>query len=191
MTLLTLSDADARYPARVRQRLGANAPAQITALGNLGLLGLPMTALFCSTRSPGNVILATHDQAARWRDDGRCIISGFHSPIEKECLLILLRGNQPIIICPARGLVSMRVPADWKEPLAKSRLLVLSAFGSTEKRATRNLASDRNRIVAALADEVVFAHVTPGGHLDALRKVVANWSTPHRTIAGTSASNPI
>jgi predicted Rossmann fold nucleotide-binding protein DprA/Smf involved in DNA uptake len=187
MTLLTLTGADARYPARLRERLGADAPPQITALGSLDWLALPKTALFCSARSPGNVILAAHDQAARWRDKGRCIISGFHSPIEKECLLILLRGNQPVIICPARGIENMRVPPDWKKPLADSRLLILSAFGASEKRVTKNLASDRNRIVAALADEVVFAHAAPGGDLDELKRLVQTWSIPYHVLNGSSS----
>ena len=79
-----LNAADACYPALLRDRLGANAPSQLTALGNLGLLALRKTALFCSARCPGSAILAAYDQAARWRDERRCIISGFHSPVEKE-----------------------------------------------------------------------------------------------------------
>jgi hypothetical protein len=62
-----------------------------------------MAALFCSARCPGRAILAAHDQAALWRDEGRCVVGGFHSPVEEECLRILLRGRQPVIVCPARG----------------------------------------------------------------------------------------
>jgi len=47
----------AEYPAHLLQRLGADAPPILTALGNLDLLALPKTALFCSARCPGNVIL--------------------------------------------------------------------------------------------------------------------------------------
>src|SRR5580698_11441850 len=105
---------DARYPAR----LPVGASPQLSAFGNLNLLALPKTALFCSARCPGQAILAAYDQAARWRDAGRCIISGFHSPVERECLRILLRGSQPVIICPARSLEKMRLPADWQKTLA-------------------------------------------------------------------------
>jgi predicted Rossmann fold nucleotide-binding protein DprA/Smf involved in DNA uptake len=56
---------DPRYPARLRQRLGTDAPPDLTALGNLDLLFRPMTALFCSARCPGNVILRAYDQAAQ------------------------------------------------------------------------------------------------------------------------------
>jgi len=151
----------------LRERLGADAPQALTALGNFDLLALPKTALFCSARCPGKVILTTYDQAAKWRDTGRCVISGFHSPVEKECLRILLRGSQPIIICPARSL-PQRPPPEWKNPLAAGRLLVLSAFAATAKRVTAELATRRNEFVAALADELHICHATPGGHLDTL-----------------------
>jgi predicted Rossmann fold nucleotide-binding protein DprA/Smf involved in DNA uptake len=152
------------YPSRLLQRLTTDAPSSLSVLGNPHLLALPKTTLFCSARCPGKVILTAYDQAARWRDEGRCVISGFHSPVEKECLQILLRGSQPIIICPARAL-PQRVPPEWKKPLEAGRLLVLSGFAATEKRVTAELAGRRNKLVAALADEVWFAHITPGGQM--------------------------
>ena len=169
---VSLTFADARYPARLRERPGPNAPGQLSALGNLDLLAQPKTALFCSTRCPGQAILRAYDQAAKWRDEGRCIISGFHSPVEKECLRILLRGSQPIIICPARALPK-RVPVEWREPLANGRLLILSCFTPEESRPTTELATRRNELVAALANEVWFAHITSGGQMERLVKKFA------------------
>ena len=61
--------------------------------------------------------------------------------MEKECLQILLRGSQPIIICPARTL-PQRVPPDWKKPLGAGRLLVLSAFTATANRVTAELGKE-------------------------------------------------
>jgi hypothetical protein len=53
------------------------------------------------------------------RGAGIPIIGGFHSPMEKECLDLLLRGQQPIVICPARSIQGMRIcgfpqPGDWR-----------------------------------------------------------------------------
>ena len=172
-----ISRRDPSYPACLRERLGADAPPALAALGNLDLLALPKTALFSSARCPGKVILATYDQAAKWRDAGRCVISGFHSPVEKECLQILLRGTQPVIICPARAL-PQRVPSDWKKPLTADRLLILSAFTATANRITAALAARRNEFVAALADEVFIAHATVGGHLEKLIPRLRGWSIP-------------
>jgi len=161
--------------------MGADAPARFTALGNLDLLSLPKTALFCSARCPGDVILSAYDQASRWRDARRCVISGFHSPVEQECLRILLRGCSPIIICPARALPK-RIPADWQKPLAEGRLLILSAFSETDNRPTKELATRRNEIVAALADEAWFVYITPGGKSDCLRQKIERWSIPIKSI---------
>jgi len=186
MTIRTLNADDTRYPARLRERLGDEAPAQLSALGNLELLALPKTALFCSVRCPGHVILTVYDQAARWRDTGRCVIGGYHSPVEKECLRILLRGSQPIIICPARTL-PQRVPPEWRQPLASGRLLFLSIFRAGEKRITAELATRRNEFVAALADEVWFAHITPGGQAERLTHRLAEWrGIVMRDDAGTA-----
>lgn len=164
---VVISQADARYPARLRERLGSSAPDQLFALGNLDLLALPKTALFCSARCPGDAILRAYDQAARWRDEGRCVISGFHSPVEKECLKILLRGDAPVILCPARGLLQ-RLPAQQAIAAAGGRLLFLSCFPASERRVTTALAARRNELVAALADETWFAHVEPGGQMERL-----------------------
>jgi predicted Rossmann fold nucleotide-binding protein DprA/Smf involved in DNA uptake len=96
------------------------------------------------------------------RDAGVAVIGGFHSPMEKECLNLLLRGKQPIVICPARGLQRMRIPPAWKTPLESGRLLILSPFGEEHRRVTADLAAQRNQFVAALADKVFIAHAATG-----------------------------
>lgn len=170
-----LRAGEAGYPAILLSRFGSAAPCLLSALGNIDLLSLSKTALFCSARCPGSAILAAYDQAANWRDSGRCIISGFHSPVEQECLRILLRGKQPIIICPARSLPK-RIPTEGRQPLADGRLLILSAFPETATRVTADLAHRRNEIVAALADVAYFAHITPGGDIERLSKSMAAWT---------------
>jgi predicted Rossmann fold nucleotide-binding protein DprA/Smf involved in DNA uptake len=165
----------------LRERLGADAPPRLTAFGNLDLLALPKTALFCSARCPGSAILRAYDQAAQWRDEGRCVISGFHSPVEKECLRILLRGRQPIIICPARALPK-RIRPEWQTALDAGRLLLLSAFSETQTRITTDLARRRNEFVAALADEAWFAHITPGGQAERLARRLTAWRVPFSTL---------
>ncbi len=179
----TIVISDTRYPPRLRVRLGADAPDMLTTHGQLDLLVLPKTALFCSGRCPGSAILRAYDQAAHWRDAGRCVISGFHSPVEQECLRILLRGTSPIIICPARSLPK-RIPAEWKAPLSEERMLILSMFPSGESRITSALATRRNELVAALADDVWFAHIDDGGRVkelaDKLQLMGISMATTHQ-----------
>jgi hypothetical protein len=149
---------------------------QVSLSGQLGsLLVLPKTALFCSARCPGDAILRACDAARQWRDENRCVIRGFHSVVEKEGRRILLRGNQPIIICPARSLEKFRLPTDWKEPLARGRLLLLSYFAAAHRRVTAELAARRNESVAAIADKVWFAHIAPGGKMRRPANKVVAW----------------
>src|ERR1035437_1698385 len=136
------------YPAALLRGLAGSTPPVLHALGNLALLGQPLTALFCSAKCPGHLILPAYDLAASWRDAGRAVISGFHSPVEKECLRILLRGACPIVIGPARSLAGFRIPAEWQPHLSAGRLLVVSCFPSGPRRVTAETAHRRNEFVA-------------------------------------------
>ena len=68
------------------------------------ILGRPKIALFCSVKCPGKLILQTYDLVRQFRQDGTLVISPFHSPMEQECLRILLRPPHPVIWALARGL---------------------------------------------------------------------------------------
>lgn len=142
--------------------------------GNLQLLEEPLTALFCSSQCPGDLILKTYDLARSIRDAGVAVIGGFQTPMEKECLRLLLRGNQPVVVCPARSIDNMRVSRDWRGPLREGRLLVLSPFSETVRRATAESAAQRNELVASLATRVFIAHAARGSKTESFaRKLTA------------------
>ena len=151
----------------------------VSAIGNIELLKHEnKLGLLCSRACPGEMILKTYDLMQRSRDEGRCVISGFHSVVEKDCLRILLRGKQPIIICPARSLVGIRLPTEWKQGLEQKRLLLLSASSENLRRPTKHVAQQRNELVVALADEVFIAHKAPGGQMARLSQRITVRGTP-------------
>lgn len=178
----TVRPTDACWPACLGARLGASAPAALQAIGPLPILATRKTALFCSARTPGAAILRAHDAARRMRDEGTTVISGFHSPIERECLRILLRGKQPIIVCPARAIGTMRMPAECRSAFNAGRLLFLSPFAAQPKRVTRESARRRSEIVAALADHAFIGHVTPGGQTERFAEMLKRWGVPHEIV---------
>jgi predicted Rossmann fold nucleotide-binding protein DprA/Smf involved in DNA uptake len=175
MTLTGIERADARYPSVLRKYLGDKAPERIYALGDLDILRQKTLAIFCSVTCPGNLILQTLDLARQLRDSGIVVISGFHSPIEKECLSLLLRGEQPVIWCPAKRLTVNRMPKEYAEPIADGRLLMLSPFGEKVKRARQDIARFRNEFAAALADQVFVVYAAPGGKIENFCKKVLGW----------------
>jgi predicted Rossmann fold nucleotide-binding protein DprA/Smf involved in DNA uptake len=180
--LIRLAPDDTDYPASLGQVLGRDAPTTISTIGNLDILRQSSVALFCSIQCPGRLILETYDLAQALRDAGVTVVGGFHSPMEQECLRLLLRGRQPIVICPARSIERLRVPTEWRGALAAGRLLVLSAFDSGSRRATAELAGRRNRVVAALADEVFVAYAAPGSRTEAFAQEIAASGKPLLTL---------
>ena len=185
---ISIHSADANYPAPLRKHLGHHAPAQLFALGNLDILQTRPMALFCSVKCPGNLVLQTYDLAQKWRDRGVTVISGFHSPMERECLNILLRSPHPVIICPAHRL-PRRVEPEFKRPLDEGRLLMLSAFADSIKRATVETAHQRNRIVAALAEKVFVAYAEPNGKTEFFCREIVSWRKPLHTLQGDANQN--
>ncbi len=126
----------------------------------------PALALFCSVKCPGSVILKLYDAVRALRDARVAVMGGFHSPMEQECLAILLRGTQPVIVCPVRP--PKRLPAAWKDPIAEGRLTVLPSEATGTGRITAALAERRNEFVAARADALLVAHASAGGKTERL-----------------------
>jgi predicted Rossmann fold nucleotide-binding protein DprA/Smf involved in DNA uptake len=180
MTTVHIGRDDPRYPPTLR--IHSDSPAYTTALGNLDILRRKKLALFCSVKCPGALILQTYDLARALRDAGVTVIGGFHSPMEKECLTLLLRGTQPVIVCPARSLERMRLPIAWKTPLAENRVLILSPFGVKQRRVTADLAEKRNEFVASLADEVFVTHAARGSKTERFCHEVLAWGKPLLTL---------
>ena len=189
MDVLTTSHDDQIYPPSLARYLGAGAPAVLHCLGNLDILRKTKLAIFCSARCPGGVILQTYDLALRLRQAAHAGIGGFHSPVEVECLRVLLRGPAPVIVCPAREIAGMRLPVAWRAPLAEGRLLVLSPFSGGERRPTADMAVQRNRFVAALADRIIIAHAAPGGKTEAFCRDLLAWGKPVYTLPDEANSN--
>jgi predicted Rossmann fold nucleotide-binding protein DprA/Smf involved in DNA uptake len=180
----------AEYPSSLQRRLGDDLVSPIWSLGNLALLDHQLFGWICSARCPGEVILKTYDLARALRDIEVAVIGGFHSPMEKESLDFLLRGTQPVIVCPARSLDGMRVPVVWRKPLEEGRLLLLSPFQSTQRRKTADLAQERNRLVLRLADLIFVAHAAPGGKTEALSQWAATLEKPMMTF-GCKGNEPL
>ncbi len=169
-------------------------------LGDATLLDRSKVALFCSAKCPGKLILDTYDLAKRFREQGVMVISGFHSPMEEECLRILLRSTHPVIWCLARGMFK-RIPSkpvDYRTAVAENRLLIVSPFKDSIRHATTKTAMARNRIVAGLAAAVVVAHAAPGSKIETLSlemltagKPLYTFDHPANSVLVQSGAQPI
>ena len=174
-------------PPALRQRADADPTLTFTARGNARLLTNRLVGFFCSESSPGDAILSTYDLALALRDTNLTFIGGFQSPMEKEFLTFLLRGRAPAIVCPARSITRMRLPAAWKAPLREGRLLLLSCFPDNIRRPTRQTATKRNALVADLATSLLLPHAEPGGKVERLVQEAVAQGKPVFTVPPTAS----
>jgi predicted Rossmann fold nucleotide-binding protein DprA/Smf involved in DNA uptake len=169
----------AGYPPAL-ERLGARAPAVLTLVGNPAALRPPLIGLLCSRLVPAGM----DERVREWSESARelrfSVIGGFLAPAERECLEILLEGNAPVVVCLARGVAATRIPARWRTPLERGRLLLVSPFADEVLHITESTAQLRNRVVAALADRLVVPFAAPGGQILALaRRAIRAGMTVH------------
>jgi predicted Rossmann fold nucleotide-binding protein DprA/Smf involved in DNA uptake len=140
---------------------------QYHSLGNINILTHYKVAFLCSRKCPGTAILKSFDWAIERREKSTCVISGFHSGVEQDVLHYLLMGTQPIILALARGF-KKRLEPELQTALDAGRILIITPFAETVKRITKETATQRNRLMLDIADEVVIAHSSPGGNLERL-----------------------
>lgn len=131
-------------------------------------------AFFCSQSCPGDVILKAQDWANARSPASAPVIGGFHTPVERDVLRILLRGQAPVCIVLARAIEGWRAPkplgAAIRDAEAAGRARILSPFPTTERRTTTANAEARNRHILTLAPTILIAHASPGGRTEDLAR---------------------
>ena len=186
-----IKNDEPEYPSSLKKYLANEATPFITTIGNINLLQNKSLAIFSSSKCPGKVIMQTYDLMKNIKGTGITLISGFHSPMERECLNILFNGKQRIIFCPARGIAGMRIKAELKTPIEEGRLLLLSPFNKDVKRITSEMALVRNRFIAALSDSIFIPYADPNSKTEHLCKEILSWNKPVYTFLCKSNANLI
>ena len=132
--------------------------------GNKDILKLHKTGFLSSQKCSADIVLKSYDWAKKMRKEGKCVITGNHSQIEKDVFEILLKGKQPIILALARG-----IHKQFDKPILNAidagRLLVITPFDENTIRVTRETAFLRNKLIVDLADEMVVGYMSEGGQL--------------------------
>lgn len=178
MNIVQIKQRSTRFPRGLKEVLDNGAPDYLSVMGNPELLSRKAVAVLCSIKAPGNIILQSHDVAQLLRQVPVAVISGFHSPVEREMLRVLLQGQTPVILCPARSIEKMRVREEYRAALDEGRLAIVSPFSDGHHRATKELAWYRNRFVAALASSVLVTFAYPGSKTEQLCREVIEWRKP-------------
>lgn len=142
--------------------------------GNKYLLDRYLVAFFASRTAPCEAL----DKAKRWAHEiaqtDKVVISGFHSPIERAVLDILLSHNCSVVVALGRSLYK-KTPPHLLAAYNENRLLYIS-FRNYSRPSLSN-SQLRNWAVATLASEVVFAPFDKSSQLSTLHFTLSNNSS--------------
>lgn len=92
------------------------------------------------------------------------MIGGFHSPLVRSVLEVMLAAHAPVVIVIVRKLDTARLPAAWQNAAQAGTAAVVSMKDATN-RLTAELSMQRNHSIAASAANIVVAEVATGGGL--------------------------
>ena len=139
--------------------------------GNKELLDRYLVAFFASrTASPEAL-----DLAKRWAHEIARTDNGFHSPIERAVLDILLANGCSVVVALGRSLYR-KIPMHLQAAYDSNRVLFVS-FRDYSRPSFSN-SQTRNWLTADLASEVVFAPFDNSSQLSSLHYSLAHSSTP-------------
>ena len=167
-----------QFPGRIVEMLGDRSPASLSISGSLELLTTVdsgqerSVGLAASVDTPAALLEETDGLVRALADAGALFVGGFHSPLERRCLDQMVDEQSPAVVCLGRALADLRIPIAWLQPLREGKLVLVSACGPSQRRATRESVRVRNDCVAALADSFVIPHASVGGKTEALCREV-------------------
>lgn len=139
----------------------------IEYLGNKELLNVHKTGFLASSTIPPDMVLKCYDWATQMAKEGKCVVSGFSSHLEKEVLHFLAKGKQPIILVLARQMYK-QIPLELQPLLDANRLLIISVTKAV--RQSKVTAHARNKYICEIADRILFVGVTEKSSLYSLKE---------------------
>ena len=122
--------------------------------GEKGLLDRELVAFFASRDAEAEAMTLARKWAHSIARSNKVVISGFHSPIEREVYRILDAYHRPVVVALARSLYR-KIPPIFDSACRENRVLFVSLRDTS--RTSFSTAHARNWYVADIASEVVFA----------------------------------
>lgn len=142
--------------------------------GNIDILAIAdKVGYLCSRKYTAKTVVHSYDWAIAQKAAQRCVVSGFHSPIEQDILTFLLNGNQPIVAVLARRLYK-QMPPKWTQAIEAGRLLVVSPFDTPPIRPTQHTAYQRNVWILQHTSSLAVGYASAQGQLASLLATYAN-----------------
>ena len=151
----------------------------MSSIGNTDLLDRHLVAFFASC----TVTPETESRCIAWAESicgtDSVVISGFHSPLEKKILKVLLEHKHPVALFLGRAMYK-RIPAEYQEVIDEGRMLIVSVRNNC--RHSNDSAETRNWNVARFADEIFMSPFDRNSLLSTMYYTYTHYSKTPITI---------
>ncbi|MBE6213031.1 MAG: hypothetical protein E7129_07845 [Rikenellaceae bacterium] len=151
----------------------------MSSIGNTDLWERHLVAFFASR----TVTPETESRCIAWAESicgtDSVVISGFHSPLEKSVLKVLLEHKHPVALCLGRTMYK-RIPAEYQEAVDEGRMLIVSLRNNC--RHSNDSAETRNWNVARFADEIFMSPFDRNSLLSTMYYTYTHYSKTPITI---------
>lgn len=123
----------------------------VLAAGNLGLLTEPDRRSFLSSRKiTGAAFLHSVQWAEKFPVRKAVLVTGYHSPVEKEVAHIILRQGGKMILFLARAPIK-RIPAALQKFASQEQIVFVTLPDWKNARPTRDRCLERNSLIKRVA----------------------------------------
>ena len=151
----------------------------MSSLGNTDLLERHLVAFFASR----SVTPEAESRCIAWAESicntDSVVISGFHSPLEKKILNVLLEHKHPVVLFLGRAMYK-RIPVEYQEAIDEDRMLIDTVRDF--ERHSWNSAQTRNWYVARIADEIFLSPFDSDSMLSPMHHCFTHYSKKLVTI---------
>lgn len=151
----------------------------MSSIGNTDLLDRHLVAFFASC----TVTPETESRCIAWAESicgtDSVVISGFHSPLEKRVLKVLLEHKHPVALFLGRAMYK-RIPAEYQEAIDEGRMLIDTVRDWC--RHSYKSAEIRNWYVAKIADEIYMTSFDRSSLLSAMHYSLTHYTKTPTTI---------
>jgi predicted Rossmann fold nucleotide-binding protein DprA/Smf involved in DNA uptake len=138
-------------------------PSRLWGVGDAALLNCPLLGIVSARQVDSDLAAKTApllEQLASLKD--LAFIGGWHSPMEKEVLQILLQQEAKIVLCIAKSLDRFIPSIAIETRITEGKGLILTHCGPNAKRITRNASLRRNELIAELTKALLIVSAPEG-----------------------------
>lgn len=155
--LWVLTRADARYPGRLKKRLGYEAPAVLYGCGDQNLINRGGLAVIGSRNAPQNDLDFTAQVGGLAAASGYSIVSGGARGVDQAAMTGALDAEGTSIGILADSLMKASNSLKYRRHLAQKNLLLITPF-HPEAGFNVGAAMQRNKFIYCLADAALVVH---------------------------------